>query len=320
MPHTTRKHLARRRTAYTGESYQQAYEALRACPVPLPEAADDRQRRLESRIMITLTSTYGTAPPRTWMPSRHPYDSPPPLGVEKARPTAAGLELVVSPRFTTRLAEAGLIKGDLPVGDRYELVDPADDPTRPPARVVVRVRSPRDSGRGNGPGPGNRRSRTVVRRAIEPAGVLSLALNPRWACRDFQMDSPEHAPVGSQLLRRAALFADSDALRWITTWTGQHGPAPLTYAEWLPDRVPVGLAVRLADPVFGVAVPKSPEEDPWERWSGEYRYHAGPELDRIIAGLEPTTRLTADTIDHPFAIPNAPRPFPLAEANSSEQT
>ncbi|MEW1793051.1 hypothetical protein [Streptomyces niveus] len=316
MPHTTHKRLARRRTAYTGESYQEAYEALRACPVPLPEAADDHQRRLESQIMIALTSTYGTAPPRTWTPSSHPYDRPPPLGVEKARPTATGLELVVSPRFTTCLAEAGFIKGDLPVGDRYELVDRVDDPARQAARVVVRVRSPQHSGRRRG----RDRGHTIEGRVIEPRGVWSLALNPRWACRDFQMDSPESAPVGSQLLRRAALFSDSDALRWITTWTGHYGPAPLTYAEWLPDRVPVALAVRLADPVFGVAVPKSPEEDPWERWSGEYRYHAGPELDRIIAGLEPTTRLTADTIDRPFAIPNAPRPFPLTEANSSEQT
>ncbi|MET9555648.1 hypothetical protein [Streptomyces sp. NPDC006645] len=311
MPHTARKHLARQRTAYTGESYQEAYEALRACPVPLPEAADDRQRGLESQIMITLTSTYGTAPPRTWMPSSHPYDRPPPLGVEKARPTATGLELVVSPRFTTRLAEAGFIKGDLPTGDSYELVDRyervnrgdrddrADDPTRSVARVVVRVRSPQDSGRGHSGSRGSHgrtrsrarsRRHTIEERAIHPSGVFSLALNPRWACRDFQMEYPEAAPVGSQLLRRAALFAGGDALRWITTWTGRHGPAPLTYAEWLPDLVPVGLAVRLADPVFGVAVPKSPEEDPWERWSGEYRYHAGPELDRIIAGLEPTTR------------------------------
>ncbi|WP_405608920.1 hypothetical protein OG292_04315 [Streptomyces sp. NBC_01511] len=284
MPHTTRKELARRRTAYTGESYQEACEALRACRTPLPEAADAHQRLLESRIMVALASASGTAP-RTWMPPLYFRDYAPSLGIEKVRPTATGLELVVhSHGFTRCLADVGFIEGDLPAGDRYELVD---ERTTPGARVVVRVRSPLTA-RAHPPYPRPRLRPVdpVMARWIEARGVGWLAMNPRWSRDTGEVDRPESAVVASQLLRRSALFANDEAFRWVTAWKSCHAQAPLTYAEWLPDAVPFALAERLADPDFGITVPKEPENASWEMSHGDRRYLAGPELDRILAGAE----------------------------------
>ncbi|WP_405793008.1 hypothetical protein [Streptomyces sp. NBC_01506] len=284
MPHTTHKELARRRTAYTGESYQEAYEALRACRTPLPEAADTHQRLLESRIMVALASASGTAP-RTWMPALYFRDYASSLGIEKVRPTATGLELVVhSHGFTQCLGGVGLIVGDLPLGDRYELVD---ERTAPGARVVVRVRSPRTArAHPPYPRPRLRQADALTGRWIEARGVGWLAMNPRWSRRTFEVDRPESAAVGSQLLRRAALFANDGAFRWVTAWRSCNAQAPLTYAEWLPDAVPLALAQRLADPDFGITVPKEPEDPSWDMSNGDRRYLAGPQLDRILAGEE----------------------------------
>lgn len=271
MPHSSRKNLARLRTAYTGESYQQAAQALQHDRIALPAAHSRGQQELESLIMVALAASGGSEP-QGWMTKKRSWPDELALTIEGVRPTANGLELYV-PRD---LLWAFLQCMPLPDDHRqaaqteraFELTDRDGN-----GRVVVWS------------GPGKRRPRHKQRtyRMGSAQPYPGMSMSPRWARSSTEIENPKVALVGSEMLRRAVIFSGRQAGEWVTTWKDIYLLGPRYDVDWLPDPVPPALARALAHPIFGIHLPKPAELPPDytnNQRTRDPRFLAGPELDK----------------------------------------
>lgn len=265
------QHNARLRVRYTGENYQQAEEALRHDRIALPAAHSQEQQELESLIMVALASSGGSVP-EGWMAKKRSWPDELALTIESVRPTANGLELCV-PRD---LLWAFLQCIGLPDDHRqaaqtegaFELADWDGN-----GRVIV----------WSSPGKGRPRHKRSIYRMEPVHPYRGMSMNPRWARSSTEIEFPQGALVGSEMLRRAAIFSGKQAGEWVTTWQEIYLLGPRWDVDWLPDPVPPALARALAHPVFGIHIPKPTELPPDysnNQRTRDPRFLAGPELDK----------------------------------------
>jgi hypothetical protein len=271
MTHSTRKNLARIRTAYTGESYQQAAEALRYDRIALPTAHGREQQKLESLIMVALASSGGSAP-RGWMAKKRSWTDELTLTIKMVRPKADGLELYVPRDLLWAFLQCMPLPDDhrrsaQKEGD-FQLADQTGN-----GHVTVR----------SGPGKRGVRHRGSTYRLGFVHCYPGMSMNPRWACNSTEIEYPQCALVGSEMLRRAAIFFGKQAGEWVTTWRDIYLLGPRYDVDWLPDPVPPALAEALAHPIFGIHIPKPTELPPDYTNNQRTRnpsFLAGPELDK----------------------------------------
>lgn len=238
MTHSTRKNLARLRTAYTGESYQQAAEALRHDRIALPAAHGRDQQELESLIMVALASSGGSAP-LGWMVKKRSWPDELALTIKMVRPRADGLELYVPRDLLWAFLQCMPLPDDhrqsaQKQGD-FQLADRTGN-----GHVTVR----------SGPGKEGARHRGSTYRLGFVHSSPGMSMNPRWARNSTEIERPECALVGSEMLRRAAIFFGRQTTEWVTTWQDIYLLGPRYDVDWLPDPVPPGASrgARSPDP------------------------------------------------------------------------
>ncbi len=267
-------HLARLRTTYTGESYQQAAEALRHEAIFLPAAHSREQQELESLIMVALAISGGSAPDGS-VARKRSWPDELALTIKMVRPLANGLELYLPPDLLwaflqcmplpDHCRQAAQVEGD------FELADWNGN-----GRVVVRSSPLRR-------GAQHRRNAYSLRYINSSRG---MSMNPRWARDSGDIENPKRALVASEMLRRAAIFFGREAGEWVTTWQEIYLLGPRYDVDWLPDPVPPALAEALAHPIFGIRIPKPTELPPDytnNQRTRDPRFLAGPELDKMAA-------------------------------------
>jgi hypothetical protein len=271
MPHSPRKNLARLRTAYTGESYQQAAQALRHDRIALPAAHTREQQELESLIMVALASSGGSSP-RGWMAKKRSWPDELALTIESVRPMANGLELYVPRDLLWAFLQCMSLPDDrrqaAQTEGAFELADRDGN-----GRVVV----------WSGPGKGQARHKRSIYRLGPVHPYPGMSMNPRWARSSTEIEIPQCALVGSEMLRRAAIFSGKQAGEWVATWQDIYLLGPRYDVDWLPDPVPPALASALAHPIFGIHIPKPAELPPDytnNQRTRDPRFVAGPELDK----------------------------------------
>ncbi|MFF0468311.1 DNA/RNA helicase domain-containing protein [Micromonospora zamorensis] len=233
------KGLARARTRYTGETYQQAREVVSDAPLGyalLPAAHDESQEAVEAAVMGQLLSV--PQPVFAEGDSKMPQ-----LPVEAVRPMLAGLRVVVPVNAVEVFAgalcagAAGDADGD-PVA--FVVASTRDAVTlalrgQPEATVQLRCSWER------------------LRRALTESPGVDVVSSRRLDVRGgagVKVLGPGHRAVLSACLRRVMLFQEPYAWSWLSSWNSWIGDSRQGGGPELPPQ----LLVALTRPRFGLPV------------------------------------------------------------------